>query len=355
MASAIVARNSDECRPLLFEVMRLWHLVTVAALVFARDSAAAQSLSAMAQAIPMVTRADPTVGGRTLTEGYVTQPMIMAHAAWRTLRVIGTLNLEGLTLARGELSTGGWGEGYVDRRHPHAYAHELLAGVEHELSGVAGSFFAGRGFAPFGSDDPMARPFEKYPINHHLAQVLERVVAIAAVRKGPVIIELATFNGDEPNSAGEAPDFERFGDSWSSRLTLLPLAGVEVSGSFAHVESPEERTGAGLDQRKTSVVSRYSAADARSSRYALVEWARTNELDQRTVTSRLVTWLAEASFCRVGVTVAGRVERTDRIEEETTLDPFRVPQPAVDLSNLGISRWTTSQRPCPPQPSEPHL
>src|SRR5947207_3223447 len=83
-----------------------------------------------------------------------------------------SVDLEGLTLQRGELSTGAFGEGYVDRRHPHAYVHELMAGVESADRSVDASLFAGRGFVPFGSDDPMVRPMEKYPVNHHLAQIL---------------------------------------------------------------------------------------------------------------------------------------------------------------------------------------
>ncbi len=76
----------------------------------------------------------------------------------------------------------------------------------------------------------MMRPFEKYPVNHHLAQVLERVVADRApcgtVRSSA---RSATFNGDEPHrSRDRRRTFDRFGDSWSSRLTLLPLAGHRV-------------------------------------------------------------------------------------------------------------------------------
>jgi hypothetical protein len=295
----------------------------------------------MAQAIPLVTRADPTATQRALSEGYLTQPMVMAHAAWNPFAAIATLNLEGLTLARGELNTGGFGEGYVDRRHPHAYVHELLIGAQGAGLGARGSLFVGRGFVPFGSDDPMVRPFVKYPVNHHLAQVLERVIAVAAVRRGPVIAELATFNGDEPASPGEAPAFRRFGDSWSSRITLLPLAGAEVSGSIARVTSPEERTGAGLDQHKASVVGQFSRAAGASWHYALAEWAHTSEVDGGRLITSLTTVLGEAAICRAGVIVAGRLERTDRPEEEPLADPFRVPRPAGDLSNLGVSRWTT--------------
>jgi hypothetical protein len=41
------------------------------------------------------------------------------------------------------------------------------------------------------------------------------------------------------------------------------------------------------------------------------------------------------------VIVAGRLERTDRPEEEQLLDPFRTPRPSTDLTSLGVSRWTT--------------
>src|SRR4051794_17685163 len=112
--------------------MRIKHLGTVVAVALARDSAHAQASSLMlgAQMIPVVTRADPTATKSALTEAYLTQPVVMSHAEFGMLRGVATLNFEGLTLQRGELSTGGYGEGYVDRRHPHSYVHELLAGAE---------------------------------------------------------------------------------------------------------------------------------------------------------------------------------------------------------------------------------
>jgi hypothetical protein len=321
--------------------MRICLLVTVATLAVARDSVRAQDVSIMAQAIPLVTRADPTATHGALTEGYLTQPTVMTHASWRFLRGVSTLNLEGLTLDRGELATGGYGEGYVDRRHPHAYVHELLLGAESEHGGLHTSLFAGRGFAPFGSDDPMVRPFEKYPVNHHLSQVLERVVAIGAVRYGPLIGELGTFNGDEPTAPGSSPNFDRFGDSWSSRITVLPVDGGEVSASFASVTSPEVRASHGLDQRKGSVVARFNRETPTSLRYAMLEWARTDERDNGALTTSLTSLLGETAFCARGIILGARLERTDRPEEERLLDPFRTPRPSSDLANLGVSRWTT--------------
>jgi hypothetical protein len=321
--------------------MRIKHLVTVAGLALARDSVHAQSWMLGAQAVPLATRADPTATRTVLTEGYLTQPVVMGHAEWSVLRGVATLNFEGLTLQRGELSTGGYGEGYVDRRHPHSYVHESLAGAQATRGALGASVFAGRGFAPFGSDDPMMRPFLKYPVNHHLAQVLERVVTVGAVRYGPVIAEGAWFNGDEPVSASEGPNWNRFGDSWSARLTLLPIAGGELSGSVAHVESPEVRLGRGLDARKESVVARFSRSSPSSWRYFLAEWAQTDERDRGASATVLSSWLAEGAYCRNDITAAARIEQTDRPEEESTLDPFRTPRPPADLSNLGVSRWTT--------------
>ncbi len=294
----------------------------------------------MAQAIPVVTRADPTATRSALTEGYVSQPMIMAHGSWNWLQAIGTLDLEGLTLRRGELNTGGYGEGYVDRRHPHSYVHQAMLGAAKNVGGFSTSAFVGRGFAPFGSDDPMVRPFEKFPVNHHLSQILERVVAIAAVRRGPWIGELATFNGDEPLGPGSWPRFSRFGDSWSARLTVLPMDGLELSGSVASVKSPEVASGHGLDQQKSSVVARFNRQTSDTWRYAFAEWAHTNESNRGVRANSLSSLLGEAGLCRSGMIGALRLERSDRGEEDQLQDPFRTPRPSSDLSSLGVSRWT---------------
>src|SRR5262245_5206917 len=83
-----------------------------------------------AQAIPLFTYAAPSAMGRSIREGYLSQPVILGNAGIGWARASVMLNLEGLTLRRGEATTGAWGEGYVDRRHPHAYLHEAMLGVE---------------------------------------------------------------------------------------------------------------------------------------------------------------------------------------------------------------------------------
>ena len=233
----------------------------------------------MAQAIPLVTRASPIPYGGARTEFALTQAILMARAGWWRGRAAFdlTLDAEGLTMPGGELSLGAFGEGFVDRRHPHTYLHEaMLSGVAH-AGPVALSASVGRGFAPFGTDDPMMRPFAKYPVNHHLAQILERGVAMAAARVGPVILEGATFTGEEPEHPSSLPMPSRFGDSWSVRGTMLPAAWAELQLSHARVASPEMRSGFGLNQRKWSASARGASRDG--SRYALAEWARTVEHD----------------------------------------------------------------------------
>jgi hypothetical protein len=295
------------------------------------------------QAIPLVTRALHTAGGADLTEGYVSQAAAMVRAAsWGgRAQLAATLNGEGLTMQRGELSTGAFGEGFVDRRHPHTYLHELMLSGAGAAGPLSYSVSAGRGFAPFGTDDPMMRPFEKYPINHHLSQILERALVMGAVRVGPAMLEGASFNGDEPTSPSSLPGAKRFGDSWSVRATALPHAGAELQASYARVASPEEPSGFGLDQRKRSVSARLVSSDG--ARYLMSEWARTVERDHN---SGIDTFSYESALIE-GASTAGpiglalRLEQTDRPEEERLADPFRTPRPASDLSIGGITRWRT--------------
>jgi len=132
------------------------------------------------QATPLLTRADPVPGGGSSAELRVVAPLLYGTASLAGGRIMlhAMLDGEGWTMAGGELATGNWGEGFIDRRHPHTWAHELIA----TAGGRHWSVSAGKGFAPFGSDDPMSRPAVVYPVNHHWSQVLERAVAIGAVR-----------------------------------------------------------------------------------------------------------------------------------------------------------------------------
>jgi hypothetical protein len=297
-----------------------------------------------AQAIPSLTSVDPIPGRGTLTEARVVQPVAMLHADGLDghLRLTGTLNLEGATIPHGELTPGGWGEGFNDRRHPHTYAHELLlSGIDllGPLDGAAVvSLTVGKGFVPFGSDDPMSRPVLRYPVNHHLAQILERAVVQAGVRLGPAAVEAGLFDGDEPEWPGQWPRVGgRFGDSWSVRATLMPSSGVELSLSRAKVHSPEHRPGAGTDAWKWHVAARLDRSVGGSRLYALGEWARTEEAGGFFV---FLSLLGEAAWTVGGHRPYYRFERSDRPEDMRELDLFRSVRPHLENSILGTTRFT---------------
>lgn len=300
-------------------------------------------LTVGAQAIGVITRVSPAINDHALTEGYLTQPAVMVELnPWRDLLSLrSTFNLEGLTIKRGELTPGIYGEGYIDRRHPHTYLHELML-VSMKRFGTdqssAVSFGVGKGFAAFGTDDPMARPFEKYPVNHHLAQILERAVAIGALRVSDFVLEASSFNGDEPSGPGDVPNRNRYWDSWSTRVTYTPWSQAELQTSYARVKSPENPAGGGADQRKHSASVRLE--DRQHSGYALLEWARTADYAGSTPTFAFTSLLGEAWAKYDQVNGAIRLERTERPDEQRLLDEFRSPVPPTDLSISGRSRWT---------------
>lgn len=305
----------------------------LAVLVWAgRLSAQDVTVSWGAQAIPELVSTNVVPGNRSLTEARIVMPVGMVHvdALGGRLRLLAAANLEKYTIPNGELAPGNWGESFADRRHPHTLAHELMlvAGTPHIFVG------AGKGFVPFGTDDPMTRPAVRFPVNHHLSQILERAIVLAGLRAGPVMIEGAVFNGDEPVSPSSWPSWDRFGDSWAARLTVTPLTGLETQVSFAYVQSPENRPGAGPDDRKASASARFE----RGLWYGHLEWARTSSAGGAFVFHSL---LGEAALTMTGHRPYVRLERTERPEEERVFgNPFRTRRPLFENSILGITRWT---------------
>jgi hypothetical protein len=316
--------------------------VGVAAIVPPGVAAQAQSWARVgADAVLAFERSDVVPGGEALAEVRIVQPTLALRAgAWRSLRLVGMLNLEGATIPQGELAMGNWGEGFVDRRHPHTYLHELFLSAEHLLGDREGgarlSVGFGKGFAPFGTDDPMSRPFLRYPVNHHLSQILERAVVIAALRTGLASVEVGLFNGDEPERPGQWPNISRFGDSWSARGSVTPDEGLELQVSHARVHSPEHRPGAGTDQGKWSLSARWSRLVGDHPVYGLVEWARTSEAGGLFVFESV---LAEGAWSAGRHRLQYRFERTGRPEEER-IGRFRTRRPHLDNSILGSARWT---------------
>jgi hypothetical protein len=205
------------------------------------------TVTGMAQLFPVVTFGAPGDDDNPLnrTEAYLTQPAVMANleSPGQRISLRTTLNFEGITQEDGELTFGGWGEGFIDKRHPHTLVHELMLSVN--LWSVAAgdlSISAGKGFAPYGTSDPMARPGLKYPTNHHLSQILERWTAnVAWLGAGGWSVEAGIFGGQEPDGAYDFSNIEAFGDSWSARVARRwrggpgPASEWEASASFGSV------------------------------------------------------------------------------------------------------------------------
>jgi hypothetical protein len=293
----------------------------------------------------VVTRVTPAYEGRTFTEGYLTQPVLTADLSRGPWRWQSTVNFEGFTLRRGELNPGMYGEGYIDRRHPHTLVHESMVTLTSSAARTLRlSLAAGKGFTPYGSDDPMMRPFVTYPVNHHHAQIIERAQVVGAIAVGNVdrslSLEHAVFNGDEPYAPFSAPRWSRVGDSRTTRLTLQPAVGIEWQASRAFVKSPGLVQGGAFDHRQSSTSLRIERADARGDRRTmLAEFARTDEVLGARRAFRFESVLVEGELQRRGWRFALRAERTERPENERLLDPFRMQAGHVDFQIIGVTRW----------------
>lgn len=240
------------------------------------------ALMGMGQLFPVVTAGAPfTDSPLRETEFYATQPAVMLNlespGSRLTLRT--TLNFEGVTLEDGELTYGGWGEGFIDKRHPHTLLHEAMLSLNFwDVAGGAASISAGKGFAPYGTDDPMARPVLKYPTNHHLSQILERWTLNGIYLWNNWSVEAGLFGGAEPTGPYDLSNIESFGDSWSARVTRRfgegfgPLAPWEVSASYATVRETHggEKESTFLTNAAVRHAERYGFGDL----YALVEGSR---------------------------------------------------------------------------------
>jgi hypothetical protein len=241
-------------------------------------------LMGMAQVFPITTSGHPFGGDTPLRERevYFTQPaaMINLESPGGALVLRTTLNFEAWTQEDGELTYGGWGEGFIDRRHPHTLLHEAMLSVNlWNAPGGAFSLSAGKGFAPYGTDDPMSRPAVKYPTNHHLSQVLERwtVNAVYLHRSG-LSVEAGLFGGGEPKDPYDFSNLRSFGDSWSARVTQRlgggfgPFAPWELPASYARVT--EAHGGAKQATHLLNAAVRHERPYRFGEVYALVEASR---------------------------------------------------------------------------------
>ena len=274
------------------------------------------SVAGMAQLFPVVTWGAP--GGEPTnpfrdTGWYLTQPAVMADLAAPGQRLVlrTTINFEAVTLEDGELTFGGWGEGFLDKRHPHTLLHELMLSWNAWTSGGGGlSLSAGKGFAPYGTDDPMARPGLKYPTNHHLSQILERWTLNAAWLSNGWSVEAGVFGGAEPEGPYDLSNIESFGDSWSARVARRwgggagPGAVWEASASYGRVR--EEHDGVAETTALVNAAIRHAGPEL----YALLE-ASTSDPEHA---DGYFSVLAEARLDRAGHQPYARLEWATRPE-----------------------------------------
>ena len=309
----------------------------------------------MAQVFPSVTAASARQEQSLLnTAGvYATQPAVMLNVASPGSRLVlrTTLNFEELTQENGEISYGGWGEGFIDSRHPHTMLHEaMLTANWWDAAGGALSVSAGKGFAPYGTDDPMGRPALKFPTNHHLSQVLERwTVNVAYLRSG-WSLEAGLFGGAEPEDAYDFSNIESFGDSWSARLSKRlgsgnagadafgPFAPWELSTSYARIE--EEHHGTALATELYNAAVRHDGRYGFGRMYALAEASRSEPQRGKGHYSLLTEALA-------GLGAGGRHQPYARVEYATRPEYEREGAPGTpgffrydhDSHEIGATRW----------------
>lgn len=295
------------------------------------------SLSGMAQSFPILTAGAPFGDDTPLrdTRAYLTQSALMLDLMSPGTRLVlhTTLNLEGLTQEHGESSFGAWGEGFIDRRHPHTLLHEVMLSVNGwSMAGGAASLSAGRGFAAYGTEDPMGRPGVKYPTNHHLSQILERWNVTAAFLRGGWGIEASVFGGNEPEDAWDVANLTPFGNSFAARVSRRwgPAHAWEASLSWAHITETHDDEEA--DTRLVNGSLRYATATA----YALLEASRSSTEHGEAYFSVL----AEARIERGRHAPYARVEHATRPEWERLGaegdDFFRYDH---DTEPIGATRW----------------
>ena len=300
----------------------------------------------MAQVFPTFSMAFPAEDDTPLAQTgfYATQPAIMLNLESPQSRVSlrTTLNFEGLTQPDGELTFGGWGEGFIDKRHPHTLLHEAMLSVNvWARDGGGFSLSAGKGFAPYGTDDPMSRPVVKYPTNHHLSQILERFTLNGVYSSPRWSVEVGVFGGNEPTSPYDFSNAESFANSWSTRVTrrfgrgAMGIWDWELGGSYGYVV--EEHDGEEDVTQLYNAALRHEKDHSFGRLYSLIE-ASLSDPEHH---AGYFSVLGEARVDRGSHSPYGRIEYATRPEypregEPGTDDFFRYDH---DDEPLGSTRW----------------
>jgi hypothetical protein len=312
------------------------------------------TVTGMAQAFPILTAGEPTREDSPLrdTEAYLTQPAVMVNVASPGQRLVlrTTLNFEAETQRGGEYTFGGWGEGFIDKRHPHTFLHEAMLSLNlWDAPGGALSLSAGKGFAAYGTDDPMSRPVVKYPTNHHLSQVLERwTVNAAYLHRSGLGLEASVFGGAEPTSPSDLGNIESFGDSWSVRASQRfgggfgPFSPWEVSASYARVEETHHE--------ETAVTHLMNAALRHEREYGFGKVYGLLEASRSEPKGAAEGYYAVLGEAQLGLGRGGRHRPYLRVEYATRPEYERAGEPGSDghyqydhdAHPIGSTRWLVS-------------
>jgi hypothetical protein len=304
----------------------------------------------MAQVFPTATMALPSADNTPLARRglYLTQPALMFNlespgsgVSFRT-----TLNFEGVTQPGGELTFGAWGEGFIDKRHPHTFVHEAMLNVNvWSRSGGGFSLSAGKGFAPYGTDDPMSRPIIKYPTNHHLSQILERFTLNGVYASPLWSVEVGVFGGNEPTGPWDFSNVESFANSWSARINRhfgrgeMGVWPWELSASFGNVKEEHEEGDPAAVTRLFNAALRHEQPYAFGRLYTLLE----GSLSDPKGADGYFSVAGEASLARGLHKPYARIEYASRPEYSRMGTPdqrgfFRYDH---DEEPIGSTRWLT--------------
>lgn len=194
-------------------------------------------------------------------------------------------------LATGETA---FGEGLIDRQHPHDLFTELAARIDIQVADRTRLFLYGGpvGEPALGPSAFMHRPSARYlplgPIGHHWfdsTHITYGVVTVG-VRKDGMQLEASAFRGREPDEDRwnvEAPKL----DSWSLRASWTPSPYWAAQVSYGRLKSPEALH-PDEDEARTTASVHYS----RRGLDATIAFSSKNRLPGPTLTA----WLAEANW-----------------------------------------------------------
>ena len=203
--------------------------------MFRTGLGAGWQLLGMAQVIPALTTGFGSAANDnvTQTELYATQPALMFNIESPRSRVVlrTTLNLEGLTQSDGELTFGAWGEGFIDRRHPHTLLHEAMLSVNVWEA-------AGGALNPALHPAAIARALaDRAPGIATIDDVMEFLVAGAAA------VQLGTVNFYNPGASMEVLDALPAALAAAGGSRVADVVGTLVADPVLKTRQGDKETG----------------------------------------------------------------------------------------------------------------